>query len=468
MGGQLASIYNIDESSASTGGPSDLWKVYSATKKSNGVQLSLFARKKKDFNGESKLMREQIFAGIRKEAKALSKLRHPSILHVLEPLKEDQKIIYFTTEPIQYSLKYLMTTPSKQAKVLSELELKTQLLELAEVISFLHNNAHIVHLDISPENIYVTTDGKLKLAGFFFSQALPTPDATISPNIDYSLFSPTMSFIPNFGFTAPEVPRNNQATVASDAFAMGCLVYNLLKMANQDVNENFFELEKNSTKQNYLEKLRVIDATYTNTKLATLKSTVSTLLSQLLAIHPEDRYKLNNAHDHPWFNDPKIKTLNYLDHLNEKEEQHQIQFLNGLVKVLNEFDSRVALRRILPKLAGYLENEKLATNALSAIIAILERENFCTKDDFYKIVWPHLKVLCTGKAISAQILFQIIKNTEIWLKLVDMQDFQSTLLILYQKGIECGVPKIQEIAIKIIPTFEIGRASCRERVSSPV
>jgi SCY1-like protein 2 len=51
----------------------------------------------------------------------------------------------------------------------SELELKYGLLELFNAISFLHNDVKVVHLGISPENIYIGLDGKWKLGGLTYS-----------------------------------------------------------------------------------------------------------------------------------------------------------------------------------------------------------------------------------------------------------------------------------------------------------
>lgn len=46
------------------------------------------------------------------------------------------------------------------------------MIDLIEAISFLHTNALLIHLGISPENVYLSLDGKLKLGGFLFT---PSP-----------------------------------------------------------------------------------------------------------------------------------------------------------------------------------------------------------------------------------------------------------------------------------------------------
>lgn len=48
--------------------------------------------------------------------------------------------------------------------------MKCQILELMEGINFLHANAKTVHLNLSPEHIYFTKEGKVKIAGLHFIQ----------------------------------------------------------------------------------------------------------------------------------------------------------------------------------------------------------------------------------------------------------------------------------------------------------
>ncbi len=453
MGSQLTSAFTIAADSMTSGGPSNMWKIYNATKKSNSVKMSVFVVEKKRLDKEMKVLREEVFSAVRKEVKTLTRLRHPCILHVLEPLTEDSKIMYFGTEPVQGSLKYLIDDPNRRGLVPSEIELKSQLLELINTITFLHNNAHLVHLAISPENIYLTADGKFKIAGFFFSQSIAAPDATVQPNVDYTMASTNLVLAPHPAFTAPEVVRDNVSSAASDAFSVGCTIYNLLQVANNGKSVYFFDVGDRCTKHAYLEEEAKFKGDYLQNKLSNFTPGAVNILERLLAHNPADRFKLMDAHMDPWFNDPRIKTLEYLEHLNEKEHQHKLQFLSGLVKVLGEFDSKIILRRILPLLSSYLIVDKLSSAVLLPIVAILDKEDLCGKTDFYSAVWPNMESLCKGREISAQGLYTIIKHTEVWLRLVQMKDFQDTLLLLYQKGIDCGVSKIQEHAISVIPTF---------------
>jgi SCY1-like protein 2 len=330
----------------------------------------------------------------------------------------------------------------------SEVELKIHILELLDAITFLHCNARMVHQALSPENIYITVDGQFKLAGFFFAQALTTLDAMIPAGIDFGLTSSGLSLVPTQAFTAPEIAQEGMASVASDSFSLGCLIYHALQVSNNAKPLYFIDPADRSKRTSPLE-----TPGYAAGRLGGLPPGARELLNRLLAPQNGDRLKLNEAKTHAWFNDPRIRTLEFLDHLSDKQHQHKLQFLSGLTRVLGEFDSKTVLRLLLPRLAQCLEIDSLSAQALVPLIAILEKPGLCAPANFYESVWPHIQSLCGGKEITAQGLFHIVKNTQVWLNLALIQDFQSTMLVLYQKAMECGIVKIQEAAVSSIPLF---------------
>lgn len=74
----------------------------------------------------------------------------------------------FVTEPVEYNLSSLVFDATKREFIPSDLEIKCLMLELMEALNFLHNNAKTIHMNIAPEHIYITKEGKLKLAGLNF------------------------------------------------------------------------------------------------------------------------------------------------------------------------------------------------------------------------------------------------------------------------------------------------------------
>lgn len=106
----------------------------------------------------------------------LAKFRHPSILNLIEAPLEDKSMIAFVTEPVEYNLASLITDPSKKDLIPSEVDLKCMVLELMECVNFLHANTKSIHMNLSPEHLYFTKAGKLKLAGLNFITPFTSAD----------------------------------------------------------------------------------------------------------------------------------------------------------------------------------------------------------------------------------------------------------------------------------------------------
>jgi len=81
---------------------------------------------------------------------------------------EDNKIIVFVTEPVEFNLASLVLDANKKEFIPGDLEIKCLTLELLEALNFLHMNAKTIHMNIAPEHIFVTKEGKLKLGGLNF------------------------------------------------------------------------------------------------------------------------------------------------------------------------------------------------------------------------------------------------------------------------------------------------------------
>jgi len=69
---------------------------------------------------------------------------------------EDNKIIVFVTEPVVTNLAAFVSDPSARQYIPSMVDLKCIVLELMELVNFLHANAKTMHLNLCPENLYIT------------------------------------------------------------------------------------------------------------------------------------------------------------------------------------------------------------------------------------------------------------------------------------------------------------------------
>ncbi len=77
-------------------------------------------------------------------------------------------------------------------------------LELMEALNFLHGTAKTIHGALAPEHIYITKEGKLRLAGFYFPVTFSTPESVPMP-LNFGLKINGLALVPNLRFAAPEL-----------------------------------------------------------------------------------------------------------------------------------------------------------------------------------------------------------------------------------------------------------------------
>ena len=91
------------------------------------------------------------------------------------------------------------------------------ILQLTDALSFAHSHG-IIHRDVKPENIYVMSDGTIKLGDFGIAQAEGVE----------SSFTKTSEIIGSVHYMAPEIAKGEQASAKSDIYAAGVVFYELL------------------------------------------------------------------------------------------------------------------------------------------------------------------------------------------------------------------------------------------------
>jgi SCY1-like protein 2 len=196
-----ASSTNLPFTSTSSSSPSSssksfsvgLWRVLGATHKTTGKEVSVWVFEKKILDGikgdssgrNAVASREWVVEQLKKDvrpscscksslkkatprqATSLSRLRHPDILHMVEPLDESRSELTFVTEIITASLQTMLTlgkhtrgTPPtvEVGEVdLDEVEIQKGTLQIAKGLAFLHQQARMVHLNLSPDAILINS-----------------------------------------------------------------------------------------------------------------------------------------------------------------------------------------------------------------------------------------------------------------------------------------------------------------------
>jgi serine/threonine protein kinase/Tfp pilus assembly protein PilF len=154
-----------------------------------------------------------------REMRAVAALTHPGIMAVFELAKVGD-LSFAVVELLEgQTLRRRLgqgPLPWKEAATIGA--------DLAEALAAAHAKG-IVHRDVKPENIVLTRDGRTKLLDFGLARSEPTIDETRTTL--GSLTSPGL-LVGTVGYIAPEQIRGEAAAPASDIFALGCVLYEMV------------------------------------------------------------------------------------------------------------------------------------------------------------------------------------------------------------------------------------------------
>src|SRR5271170_518228 len=167
------------------------WAVFDATRRASSTprpqtQVSVFVFEKKSLDqsnslrgssgGSQKTKNEMVFARLKKEVSLLSRLRHPCLLEVVEPIEETRGTLTFVTERVISNLQLLVggiddgdgysdsSRGGGRKSELDELEIQSGLSSFTKALQFLHESAMIVHSNLTPQAVYINAKVKILLS----------------------------------------------------------------------------------------------------------------------------------------------------------------------------------------------------------------------------------------------------------------------------------------------------------------
>jgi serine/threonine-protein kinase len=154
----------------------------------------------------------------RNERQILANLEHSNIARLLEGGATADGLPYFVMEYIEGQPidKYCQ---SKQLTTRERLELFRQ---VCAAVHYAHQNL-VIHRDLKPGNILITTDGALKLLDFGIAKLLNSESS--SQTIDQTA---TVLRMMTPDYASPEQVKGETITTASDVYSLGVLLYELL------------------------------------------------------------------------------------------------------------------------------------------------------------------------------------------------------------------------------------------------
>ncbi|OTA38229.1 hypothetical protein BTJ68_01579 [Hortaea werneckii EXF-2000] len=395
----ISSAYSLSQQPTSLAGP---WKIYDAKHRKTGKTASVFVFSPKVLDQQQhgalggrssggvslKKAQEEVVDRLKREAGALARLRHPSILELAEPVEETRNGgLMFATEPVTASLAQVLqdkdgsergggrggsrfyveeadgTRRRKELEV-DELEIQKGLLQLGKGLEFLHESAGLVHANLTPESILINAKGDWKIAGLAFCG--PHESSTSASSMPPISLHEVLSHDPrlprnvqlDIDYTSPDFVLDNHLTSSADMFSLGLLIHlqtHLQQLLHDpDPTQQLPRPTSNSNTNPFPPKL------------------ATDLLPRLITRRPAQRLTAREFQEAAYFDNILVSTIRFLDALPAKTPQEKAAFMRGLPRIMPQFPKSVLEKKVLPALLEEMKDRELLAPILTCVFAMVQ------------------------------------------------------------------------------------------------
>ncbi|KAA8649211.1 putative protein kinase Scy1 [Aspergillus tanneri] len=499
LSSNISANYQISPHPTVVSGP---WRIHDGKKKSTGTTASIFIFDKKILDPRSnglsgrssssiKKLQEDVVERLKREAGNLARLRHPSILQVLEPVEETRNGgLMFATEQITASLAGLLQekdvsegtsrvssrstcymveetdgTRRRRDLEIDELEIQKGLLQVAKGLEFLHESASLVHGNLNPEAIYINAKSDWKISGLGF--AGPPDSSETHSSLPPLALSEVLYQDPrlpasvqlNLDYTSPDFVLDSNVTSAADLFSLGLVIialYNSPHMSPLQTHSNSATYKKllsspsttPSQGNNFLSSSPIPKDLFTH------------VLPRLITRRPAQRLNVREFQQSKYFDNILVSTIRFLESLPAKNLGEKSQFMRGLQRVLPEFPVSVLERKMLGALLDETKDRELLSLILQNIFAILQRIPNARRIIPEKIIPRFKEVFPTGKGTQQGRdsnrdagLIVVLDNMNILAENCSGKDFKEDILPLIRLGLDSPTHSLADGAIKCLPVI---------------
>ncbi|KAH8727605.1 kinase-like domain-containing protein [Phaeosphaeriaceae sp. PMI808] len=500
----ISSNYIISPQPNSFSGP---WKIYDAKKKSTGKPASIFVFEKKSleppagssFGGRSaasglKRAHEEVVERLKKEASSLARLRHPSVLELVEPVEDTRGGgLQFATEPVTASLSGLLQEKDEQEKAggvggrrsryvieeadgqkrrreleIDELEIQKGLLQIAKGLEFLHESAGLVHANLTPEAIFINAKSDWKISGLGFStppenSTKPTSviPISLSEALNYDARLPRHVQL-NIDYTSPDFVVDGNVTPAADMFSLGMLIIALYNSPHKSPMD--FNGSSSSYKRAFASSSSVPNKSNNFMSSQPVPRDVANgVLDRLITRRPAQRLDAKEFQQAQYFDNILVSTIRFLDSLPAKTPNEKSQFLRGLPRILSQFPKSVMEKKILPALLEEMKDRELLTLILQNVFKIITMLP-AGKRAFTEKVIPKLReTFLSSPAASSKGatperdslkeagLMVLLENMQVAAENSSGKEFKEDILPIINYALESPTHSLVDAALRTLP-----------------
>jgi SCY1-like protein 2 len=489
----ITANYDISKQSTATAGP---WTIFDAKKKSTGAQTSVFVFKREALDVGSggfgarasatsiRKVQDEVVDRLKKEASSLARLRHPSILQLVEPVEETRSGgLMFATEPVLASLAGALaqkdrrqssdsrTRPEREEGPshalkdvdLDELEIQKGLLQVAKGLEFLHDQAKQVHGNLNPDAIFINAKSDWKISGLAYAGPpdgaeghQPVPQISLSEVLHHDLRIPRFVQL-NLDYTSPDFVLDSNVNFSADIFSLGLVLLACYRRPHTS------PIETHGSQSTY-KKICNSAATVPNPGNNYLCSNnlpreLAQTLPRVLARRPAQRMSASEFQQSQYFDNILVNTMRFLDALPAKSPAEKSQFMRGLGRVMPQFPPSILGKKVLSALLDELKDRDLLALILQNIFHIIKTipESKVAVSDK---VLPSMKDIFLSKSKSEERdtskeagLVIVLENLQLISRNCTAKQFKEDALPIVHFAMESSTHVLTDAALQTLPVI---------------
>ncbi|KAI1747057.1 kinase-like domain-containing protein [Xylaria castorea] len=493
----INSNYSVSQTASSTAGA---WKIYDAKKKSTQKPYSVFVFDRKSLDSHASTLNrssassfkraaEEVVERLKKEASSLARLRHPNVLELVEPVEDTRGGgLQFVTEPITTSLASLLQEKDEQERAggiggrsgryvtedsdgvrrrreleIDELEIQKGLLQVSKALEFLHENAGLVHGNLTPESVLINAKSDWKISGLAFcsppeNSSKPTSVQPISLSEALNLDTRLPRYVQiNLDYTSPDFVLDNNLTPSADMFSLGLLCIALYNSPHRSPIETSGSI---SAYRRIFTSSSTVPSTGNDflSKRPLPKDLANQVLPRLVTRRPAQRMTAREFQESQYFDNILVSTIRFLDAFPAKTPGEKASFMRGLNKVLPSFPKSVMEKKVLPALLEELKDKELLSLILQNVFKIMSLLP-SSRRAFGENIRPKLKEIFVDNAKQNQEkdtardagLMVILENANLIAENSSGKEFKDDVLPILLTAIESSTPSLVDAALRGLP-----------------
>ncbi|KEF56467.1 SCY1 protein kinase [Exophiala aquamarina CBS 119918] len=490
----ISSNYEISKQASSTVGT---WTVFDARKKSTGSEASIFVFDRKSLEVSSngfgartsstsiRKAQEEVVERLKKEASSLARLRHPSILQLVEPVEDTRNGgLMFATEPIQCSLSAALAqkdrdsgrsirgaskhvsdegNPSRALNdaELDELEIQKGLLQVAKGLEFLHDSAKLVHGNLNPDAIIINAKSDWKISGLAFAGPpdgaeghQPVPQISLSEVLHNDARIPRSVQL-NLDYTSPDFVLDSNINFSADIFSLGLVILACYRQPHRSPVETH---SNQSTYKRIFSSASTVPSSANNYfSENSLPRELNATLPRMLTRRPAQRLTANEFQQSDYFDNILVNTMRFLDAFPAKTSAEKSQFMKGLGRVMAQFPPSVLGKKILSVLLDEMKDRELLPLIMQNIFHIIKvipsRKEVVTDK-----VLPRMREIFLSKPKSEErdtskeaALIVVLNNIQIIAENCSAKQFKDDVLPIVFVAMESSTHSLTDAALQTLP-----------------